>query len=114
MSRPVVVWSYLHALGADRDVEHARGMAMSMLVVTSAGIAIGLTRLRRAASRWIVLGTLASLGLLVQVPVISQFLNVSPMHVSDWGFVAAVLVLVGAASLMTASWLAKADSSNDC
>ena len=109
----VVVCSYLLALGADRDVEHARGMAMTMLVVTSAGIAIGLTRLRRAASRWIVLGTLASLGLLVQVPVISRLLNVSPLHASDWGLVAAVLILVSAASCMMASWLVEAHRSSD-
>jgi len=109
----VVVWSYLLALGADRDVEHARGMAMTMLVVTSAGIAIGLTRLRRAASRWIVLGTLASLGLLVQVPIISRLLNVSPLHASDWGLVAAVLMLVSVASYMMASWLVEAHRSSD-
>ena len=27
-----VVWSYLHALGADRDVEHARAMALTVLL----------------------------------------------------------------------------------
>jgi len=108
-----VVGSYLHALGAGHDVEHARGMAMTLLVVTSAGIAIGLTRLRRAAARWIVPGTLASLVLFVQVPVVSRLLEVRPLHASDWCLAVAALLLVSAASCMTAAWLGKADRSRD-
>ena len=49
-----VVWSYLHALGADQDVEHARAMALAVLLVASAGITTGLTKLRQATARWLV------------------------------------------------------------
>ena len=79
-----VVWSYLHALGADRDVEHARAMAMVTLLLASAAITAGLTKLRQAAPRWLVIGTLASLGVFVQVPVLSRFLTLRPLHGSDW------------------------------
>jgi len=92
-----VVWSYLHALGADRDVEHARAMAMVTLLLASAAITAGLTKLRQAAPRWLVIGTLASLGVFVQVPVLSRLLNLRPLHSSDWALVAvgfAVVALV--------------------
>ncbi|HEY0817130.1 MAG TPA: cation-transporting P-type ATPase [Rhizobacter sp.] len=91
----VVVWSYLHALGADRNVEHARAMAMAVLLVASAAITTGLTALRQATARWLVVGTLASLGVLVQVPAISGLLNLRPLHGTD-----AALVLVAFAFIV--------------
>ena len=93
-----VVWSYLHALGADRDVEHARAMALAMLLGASAGITIGLTRLRRATARWLVFGTLASLVVLVQVDALSRWLNLRPLHATDWALVAFALLAI---TLMT-------------
>lgn len=90
-----VVWSYLHALGADQDVEHARAMALSMLVVASAGFTAGLTRLRQAAARWLVAGTLASLGVLVQVPALSRLLNLRPLHGADWALLALAFLTLG-------------------
>lgn len=84
-----VVGSYLHALGADRDVEHARAMAVTVLLVASVGITTGLTKLRQATARWIVVGTLASLGILVQIPVVSTLMNLRPLHGADWVLVLA-------------------------
>jgi Ca2+-transporting ATPase len=84
-----VVWSYLHALGADRDVDHARAMALSVLLVASAGMTTGLTKLRQATARWLVVGTLASLGALVQIPALSRLLNLRPLHGADWALVVA-------------------------
>ena len=83
-----VVWSYLHALGVDRDVEHARAMALSVLLAASAGVTTGLTRLREAAARWLVVATLASVGAFVQVPLLSRMLNLRPLHAVDWVLVA--------------------------
>lgn len=100
-----VVWSYLHALGADRDVEHARAMALSVLLVASAGVTAGLTRLRRATARWLVVGTLASLGALVQWPLLSRLLNLRPLHAADWALVAAVFVASAAVALAVATRL---------
>lgn len=82
------IWSYLHALGAERDAEHARAMALAVLLVASAGITTGLTRLRHAAPRWLVFGTLASLVLAIQIPGLGHFLNLRPLHTEDWMWVA--------------------------
>ncbi|MBY4596430.1 cation-transporting P-type ATPase [bacterium BD-1] len=98
-----VVWSYLHALGADQNVEHARAMAMAVLLVTSAGVTAGLTRLRRAASGWVVFGTLASMLLMIQIPVVSRFLNLHPLHVQDWLLVAAAFWVVVLCTLVLSS-----------
>ena len=102
-----VVWSYLHALGADRDVEHARAMALSVLLVASAGVTAGLTRLRRATARWLVVGTLASLGALVQWPLLSRLLNLRPLHAADWALVAAVFVASTAVAFVVATRLSR-------
>lgn len=82
------IWSYLHALGAERDAEHARAMALAVLLVASAGITTGLTRLRLAAPRWLVFGTLATLVLAIQIPGLGRFLNLRPLHAEDWMWVA--------------------------
>lgn len=87
------------------DVEHARAMAMTLLVIASAAIAAGLTRLRTAASRVIVSAQLAALVLLVQLPPASSLLHLRPLHLSDWGLSAAGGVLIAAASLAIASRL---------
>jgi Ca2+-transporting ATPase len=83
------IWSYLHALGAERDAEHARAMALAVLLVASAGITTGLTRLRHAAPRWLVFGTLATLVLAIQIPGLGHFLNLRPLYAEDWMWVAA-------------------------
>jgi Ca2+-transporting ATPase len=100
-----VVWSYLHALGADRDVEHARAMALTVLLVSSAGVTAGLTKLRQATARWIVVGTLTSLGVLVQIPAFSRLLNLRPLHGSDWALVVLAFVVVGLTTLGLAARL---------
>jgi Ca2+-transporting ATPase len=98
-----VVWSYLHALGADRDVEHARAMALAVLLMAGAGITAGLTRLRQAVSRWLVFVTLASLGVLVQIPTASRWLNLRPLHGSDWALAAMAFAVIGMGTLGLAS-----------
>jgi len=100
-----VVWSYLHALGADRDIEHARAMALGVLLVASAGITTGLTRLREVVARWLVVATLASLGALVQIPLLSRLLNLRPLHAADWLLVAAAFTASIAITLLVASRL---------
>lgn len=97
-----VVWSYLYALGADRDVEHARAMALTTLMLASAAITVGLTKLRQTAPRWLVLGTLVSIGVLVQIRVVGGLLSLRPLHGTDWALGAGVFVLVA----IVTRWLA--------
>ncbi|MEJ8836094.1 cation-translocating P-type ATPase [Ramlibacter sp. AN1133] len=99
------VWSYLHALGGDQDVEHARAMALSMLLLASAGFTAGLTRLRQAAARWLVSGTVASLVVLVQVPRLGRLLNLRPLHGSDWALLVLALAIITVLTLVVASSL---------
>jgi Ca2+-transporting ATPase len=105
-----VVWSYLHALGADRDVEHARAMALSVLLAASAGITAGLTAMRESAARWLVAATLVSLGALVQIPLLSQLLNLRPLHAADWALVAAVFAASAVAAARVAARLDRQSS----
>ncbi|HEY0884309.1 MAG TPA: hypothetical protein VGE20_03450, partial [Ramlibacter sp.] len=99
------VWSYLHALGAAGDIGHARAMALTVLLVASAGMTAALTRLRQAPARWLVAGTLASVGMLVQVPVMSRLVNLRPLHGADWLLVAVALGVIGIATVALASRL---------
>jgi Ca2+-transporting ATPase len=102
-----VVWGYLHAYGAGQDVDHARGMAMAVLLACSAGFAAALTGLRSASSRSVVMGTLASMAILVQVPALSAWLNMSPLHAVDWALVAtAAAVACGGTLWLVAGRLA--------
>lgn len=100
-----VVWSYLHALGADSDVEHARAMALCVLLAASAGATTGLTRLREVAARWLVAATLASVGTLVQIPWLSRLLHLRPLHAADWALVASAFAASVAITLLMASRL---------
>ncbi len=100
-----VIWSYLHALGADRDIEHARAMALAVLLVASAGITTGLTKLRQSTARWLVASTLASLGVLVQIPAVSRWLSLRPLHGTDWALVAVAFAATGLLTLGLASRL---------
>lgn len=102
----VVVWSYLHALGADQDVQHARAMALAMLLMASTGVTVGLTRLRRAAARWLAGATLGSLGLLVQWPAASGLLDLRPLHAPDWLLAGVALLSTTLATFALASRLA--------
>jgi Ca2+-transporting ATPase len=100
-----VVRSYLYALGADHDVEHARAMALAILLVASAGITTGLTKLRQATARWLVVGTIASVGVLVQNPAVSPLMNLRPLHGADWALVALAFAVIGMVTFGLASRL---------
>jgi Ca2+-transporting ATPase len=94
-----VVGSYLHALGGQRDAEHARAMALAVLLVASAGVTTGLTGLAQPAPRWLVAGTLASVVALVQIPSASRWLDLRPLHASDWALVAAAFAATALGTL---------------
>ena len=79
-----VIGCYFHALGSAYDVEHARAMAMAVLLAASTGFTAGLSRLRGSAVRLIVCLTLGSLIAFVQIPTLSALLNLRPLHLADW------------------------------
>ena len=80
----LIVVGYTRSLGGSDDVEHARSMALVALVVASATMTAGLTRLRSRASVVAVLATVGSALLLVQIPTFASLLHLSPLHADDW------------------------------
>jgi Ca2+-transporting ATPase len=80
----MIVVGYVRSLGISNDVEHARSMAMVALVVASATMTAGLTRLRSRSSVIAVLATICSAVLLVQVAPLARLLHLSPLHFDDW------------------------------
>lgn len=105
----VVVLGYDYALTDIRSVEHARAMALSGLIVAGATITLVLGGLRSPAARLIVAGSLASLGLLVQVPALSVLVHLRPLHLTDWSIVVAGGVATGLAALLV-RWALKTTS----
>ena len=80
----MIVVGYARSLGTSNDVEHARSMALVALVVASATMTAGLTRLRSRSSVIAVLATIASAVLLVQIAPLARLLHLSPLHLDDW------------------------------
>lgn len=80
----MIVLGYARSLGTSNDVEHARSMALVALVVASATMTAGLTRLRSQSSVIAVLATIASAVLLVQIAPLARLLHLSPLHLDDW------------------------------
>jgi Ca2+-transporting ATPase len=80
----LIVMGYIRSLGGNHDVEHARSMALVALIVASAAMTAGLTRIRSKASIIAIVATAGSAVLLVQVPLFASFLHLSPLHFDDW------------------------------
>jgi Ca2+-transporting ATPase len=80
----VIVVGYARSLGIGRDVEHARTMALVALIVASAAITAGLSRLRSRSAITAVVATVASAVILAQIPPIAALLHLRPLHPDDW------------------------------
>jgi Ca2+-transporting ATPase len=85
----VMVLGYAWSLGARRDVEHARTMALVSLIVASAAFSGLLSGLRTRLAGFICAGTLSSALVLVQVPALARLMHLSPLHAVDWGWAVA-------------------------
>jgi P-type Ca2+ transporter type 2C len=91
----LIVAGYLRSLGANHNVEHARSMALVALIVASATMTAGLTRLRSRASIIAVLATISSALVLVQVTSLASVLHLSPLHADDWAIAGLGGLVVG-------------------
>jgi Ca2+-transporting ATPase len=80
----LIVLGYTRSLGDTNNVEHARSMALVALIVASATMTAGLTRLSSRGSLIAVLATISSALVLVQVPALASLLHLSPLHADDW------------------------------
>lgn len=79
-----VVGGYILSLAENSDVEHARATALAILCLSSAFSTTTLSRLSTPAARLVVAGTILSVLLLIQVPVLADLLHLRPLHMLDW------------------------------
>ncbi len=80
----MIVVGYARSLGIGQDIEHARTMALAALIIASATITAGLSRLRSRNAIVAVVVTVTSAVILSQIPSIATLLHLRPLHVDDW------------------------------
>jgi Ca2+-transporting ATPase len=88
------VATFEYSFDADRNVEHARAIALAVLVIASAMITGCLSGLKKWTARILVAAAVASLVLLVQVPMLARLVHLTPLDLADW----AIAVVAGVAS----------------
>jgi Ca2+-transporting ATPase len=88
-----VLAAWVRSLGAGRDVDHARAMALASLVTASGALTAVLTRLTTRPARVLAAGTLLVSAVLMQTPGLARLLAVSPLHADDWAVAVAASVL---------------------
>lgn len=98
----VIVGAYEHSLAAGASLTHARTIALAVLIVGSATITAGLSRLRSAMARWVAGLTLGGSILLIQLPVLAEHLHLEPLQSKDW---LVTLLGVGLVALPLLPWL---------
>ena len=108
----LVVAGYVRSLGAGRNVEHARAMALAALTVSSGMLTAYLSRLRTGMSRLIAGCTIASSLLLIQVPPLAKLLHLQPLHWDDWATAVAGSVAAVMAPLLLNSLVSSGRSSS--
>ena len=91
----MVAAGFERSLGAMRNVEHARAMALAVLTMSSAVLASALSRLHTWTARGIAAASVILSVALIQIPAASRLLHVRPLHADDWGLAVAAALLVG-------------------
>ncbi len=104
----VILWAYVRSLGALGDVEHARTMALVALIVASATITAGLTRLANVIAAAVVALTVASAVVLVQIPSIAVLLHLRPLHADDWLVAVSSGMVTGMFAALLPTWSGQA------
>lgn len=99
----LVAASYDRSLGIRGDVEHARAMALTALILASAAITAISSRLRSISAVVVAGASLLSAVLLVQTPWIAKLLRLHPLHLDDWAIaILGVAIAVGVPFLIRA------------
>jgi Ca2+-transporting ATPase len=88
-----IVLGYVRSLGPTQNIEHARSMAMIVLIVSSAAVTLGLSGVRARSALLAAAAALLSAIVFVQVDPLARMLHLEPLHADDW-------LLAGAAGLL--------------
>jgi Ca2+-transporting ATPase len=92
----LIYWSYVRSLGAGRDVEHARAMAIAVLILSGAVVTLALSKLKGTMASVVTGLGLLSAVVMIQIPWLSNLLHMKPLHGDDWlvAAVSATLVFI--------------------
>ncbi len=91
---------YLYSLDGVANTPHARAMAMLALIMAGATVTIALSGMRSMAARRIVVASLGSAAVLVQVPAFAAMLHLSPLHADDLTLATGLGALAGAPAFL--------------
>ncbi|MDG4647542.1 cation-transporting P-type ATPase [Roseibacterium sp. SDUM158017] len=98
----VVTGGYVLNLGPDLDADHARSMAMAVLILSGCAVTAALTRLRTRPAILAALLPAASVAAAVQIAPLAALFHLSPLHLVDWAVAIGGAALVGAAAALPA------------
>lgn len=76
--------SYVRSLGVGRDIEHARAMAMAVLIFGGVSITAVLSQFRSRTALVLMGGAALSAFIFIQEPQLSALTQLSPLHLEDW------------------------------
>jgi Ca2+-transporting ATPase len=96
----VLIGGYVRSLGPLQEVEHARSMALAILIVASATVTAGLSRLRGRVAWGVSAAAVASAVVMIQVEPLARLLHLSPLHADDWLVAAGSGVVAGSLSAL--------------
>ena len=103
----VGVFEWQNAQGAAGG--HARSMVLAMLSVWSGAVALALNRGVGGSGAIVPLVSVLAVVVLVQMPVVSAYVHLEPLHVRDWLVIGvSALLAMGLASFVRASLYAEA------
>lgn len=90
----LIMIGYLSGLGTELETPHARAIAMASLIAASSAITAAITRLQ-SRSAWIAtVAPVLSALLVIQLSPLANLLDLSPLHLADWGIACLTGLLV--------------------
>lgn len=95
LSTLMVSGAYLYALGADHAVEHARSMAVLLLVLTGSGITAALSHMRGVLAWVMVVLPPLALAVVLAQPQLAALAHMQALHANDWLLVVGGGLLTG-------------------
>lgn len=106
-----VMLGYLQALGVDHDAAHGRAMALAVLLLGSSAATLALGGRRNRAGVAMAAGSAAVLAIFLQVPDVSRWLHLAPLHLADWAAAFTVAAISGLGTQYLARMLARGNTS---
>jgi Ca2+-transporting ATPase len=96
-----VILGYLLALGPGQDAAHGRSMALAILLSSGSTVTLALAGARNLPGFLLAALSGTILVVFIQSPIISRWLHLTPLHLSDWAtaLLAAAIAGLGARHL---------------